>query len=81
VSKAGLVVLAQTIAEETRGTGVTANAVAPSIIDTPANRAVMTKPDPSTWVPAGDLAEAVAFLSSESGGQVRGALLPVYGSA
>jgi NAD(P)-dependent dehydrogenase (short-subunit alcohol dehydrogenase family) len=80
VAKSGLVVLAETIAEETRGTGVTANVVAPSIIDTPANRASLTS-DPSTWVPAAAVAAAVAFLASEPAGQLRGAFLPLYGSA
>jgi NAD(P)-dependent dehydrogenase (short-subunit alcohol dehydrogenase family) len=79
VAKAGVIVLAQTIAEETRGTGVTANAVAPSILDTPANRSSMPG-DPSKWVPPADLAESIAFLASDAAGQLRGALLPVYGS-
>jgi NAD(P)-dependent dehydrogenase (short-subunit alcohol dehydrogenase family) len=79
IAKGGVITLAQTISEETRGTGVTANAVAPSILDTPANRASMPG-DPSRWVPTADMAEAVAFLASEAAGQLRGALLPVYGS-
>jgi NAD(P)-dependent dehydrogenase (short-subunit alcohol dehydrogenase family) len=80
IAKSGVVVLAQVIAEETRDTGVTSNVVAPSIIDTPANRASIGG-DPSRWVPPAHLAEAIAFLASEAAGQLRGAFLPVYGSA
>jgi len=80
VAKAGVIVLAQTIAEETRGTDVTANVVVPSIIDTPANRASMPG-DPARWVPPADLAETIAFLASDAAGQIRGALVAVYGSA
>ena len=80
VAKAGVIVLAQTIAEETRGTGVTANVVVPSIIDTPANRASMPG-DPARWVPPADVAEAIAFLASDPAGQIRGGSVPVYGSA
>jgi NAD(P)-dependent dehydrogenase (short-subunit alcohol dehydrogenase family) len=81
IAKAGVAVLAETIAEETKGTGVTANVVAPSTLDTPANRRTMPKADPSTWVTASDVAAAIAFLASDAAGQLRGAWLPVYGSA
>ncbi len=81
VAKAGVAMLAEAIAEETRGTGVTANVVAPSVIDTAANRAAMPEEDPSRWVRPEDVAAATAFLASEEGGQLRGAWLSVYGSA
>ncbi len=81
VAKAGVGVLAETIAEEGVGTGVTANAVAPSALDTPANRAAMPNADPSRWVPPADAAAAIAFLASEAAGQLRGGWLPVFGSA
>jgi NAD(P)-dependent dehydrogenase (short-subunit alcohol dehydrogenase family) len=58
VSKAGLVALVRTLALELKGTGVTANAVLPSIIDTPVNRAAMPDADPSGWVAP----EAIAGL-------------------
>jgi len=81
VAKAGVGVLAETIAEESVGTGVTANAVAPSTLDTAANRGAMPKADPSRWVPPADAAAAIAFLASEEAGQLRGSWLPVFGSA
>lgn len=81
VAKAGVSVLAQTIAEEARGTNVTANVVAPSTLDTPANRAAMPEADYSSWVPVTDVAAAIAFLASEEARQLRGVWLPIFGSA
>lgn len=81
VAKAGVAVLAEAIAEENRGLDVTANVVAPSTLDTPANRAAMTDADFSAWVPPDDVAANIAFLVSQEAGQLRGAWLPVYGSA
>ena len=80
-AKAGVAVLAETIAEETRGTGVTANTVAPSTLDTPANRKMISGGDFSTWVTPADLAASIVYLASDAAGQLRGAWLPVYGSA
>ena len=79
VAKAGVEVLAQTIAEETRSYEVTANAVAPSTLDTPANRRVMPDADTSRWVSVEDVAAAISFLVSEPAGPLRGATLPLYG--
>ncbi len=81
IAKAGVAVLAETIAEESRGLDVTANVIAPSTLDTPANRAAMPGADPGTWVPTDDVAAAVSYLCSEEAGQLRGAWLPLYGSA
>lgn len=81
IAKAGVAVLAETIAEETRGTGITANVVAPSTLDTPANRKAMPNADYSRWVPISEVAAAIAFLTTEEAGQLRGAWFPVYGSA
>jgi NAD(P)-dependent dehydrogenase (short-subunit alcohol dehydrogenase family) len=81
VAKAGVAILAETIAEETRGTSVTANVIAPSTLDTPANRRAMPDADPGRWVSPGDVAASIAYLASEEAGQLRGAWLPVYGSA
>ncbi|MDQ4025984.1 MAG: SDR family oxidoreductase [Actinomycetota bacterium] len=81
VAKAGVAVLAETIAEENRGLDVTANVVAPSTLDTPANRTAMPDSDFDAWVPPEDVAASIAFLASQEAGQLRGAWLPVYGSA
>jgi NAD(P)-dependent dehydrogenase (short-subunit alcohol dehydrogenase family) len=81
IAKAGVAVLAETIAEENRGLDVTANTVAPSTLDTPANREAMPDADFGSWVPPEDVAAAISFLCSEAAGQLRGAWLPVYGSA
>lgn len=78
-AKAAVVALTQSIAEETKGTGITANAVLPSIIDTPANREAMGDADAASWVSPESLAKTIAFLASPAAGDVRGAALPVYG--
>ncbi|MEM9691225.1 MAG: 3-oxoacyl-ACP reductase FabG [Myxococcota bacterium] len=79
-AKAGVVALTQTIAAETAGTGVTANVVLPSIIDTPANRAAMGEHEVDRWVSPRSLGEVILFLASEAAGDLRGASVPVYGS-
>jgi NAD(P)-dependent dehydrogenase (short-subunit alcohol dehydrogenase family) len=81
IAKAGVGLLAEVISEENRSFGVTANAVAPSILDTPANRAAMPEADYSTWVPPQDVAAAIEFLCSEEAGHLRGAWLPLTGAA
>ena len=78
-SKAGVHKLTEALAEELKADGVTVNAVLPSIIDTPTNRADMPKADFSAWVTPADLAAAILFLASEEARAVTGALLPVTG--
>ena len=78
-SKAGVHALTQSLAEELKADGVTVNAVLPSIIDTPANRADMPKADVSAWVAPTDLAAVILFLASEAATAVTGALIPVTG--
>jgi len=78
-SKAGVHSLTQALAEELKGDGVTVNAVLPSIIDTPTNRADMPKADFTTWVRPQELAAVMLFLASEDASAVTGALLPVTG--
>ena len=80
VAKEGVAVLADVIAEECRGANVTANAVAPSVLDTPANRAAMPSADFTRWVAPERLAAVTAFLVSEEACELRGAWLPVFGS-
>jgi NAD(P)-dependent dehydrogenase (short-subunit alcohol dehydrogenase family) len=78
-SKAGVHKLTEALAEETKATALTVNAVLPSIIDTPANRADMADADFSTWVQPRELAAAMLFLASDAASAVTGALLPVKG--
>jgi NAD(P)-dependent dehydrogenase (short-subunit alcohol dehydrogenase family) len=80
-SKAAVHSLTQALAEELKADGVTVNAVLPSTIDTPANRAEMPTADFSTWVAPSDLAAVILFLATEEARAVTGALLPVTGRA
>src|SRR5688500_15896910 len=77
VSKAAVIALVLALAQETRGHGVTVNAVLPSTMDTPANRAAMPDVDPKTWTPVEAVADGVAYLAGESAAHVTGTLLTV----
>jgi NAD(P)-dependent dehydrogenase (short-subunit alcohol dehydrogenase family) len=77
VSKAGVIALVQALAQETKGRGVTVNAVLPSTMDTPANRAAMPDADPKTWTPVEAVADGVAYLAGESAAHVTGTLLAI----
>jgi NAD(P)-dependent dehydrogenase (short-subunit alcohol dehydrogenase family) len=77
-SKAGVHRLTEALAAEWKGK-ITVNAVLPSIIDTPANRASMPKADFTKWVTPQELAEVILFLASDAAGAVTGALIPVSG--
>ncbi|MFB6153957.1 MAG: SDR family oxidoreductase [Halodesulfurarchaeum sp.] len=79
-AKAGVRLLTETIAEEQRGR-VRANAVMPSVIDTPTNRELMPDADHDDWVPPRDIAETILALCSEATSVTSGALVPVYGMA
>ncbi len=79
-SKAGVRLLTETIAEENLGT-VRANAIMPSVIDTPMNREMMPDADHSKWVDPAEIADVVMFLCSEQAGVTSGAAVPVYGEA
>jgi NAD(P)-dependent dehydrogenase (short-subunit alcohol dehydrogenase family) len=79
-SKAGVRRLTETVAEENRGT-VRANAVMPSVIDTPMNREMMPDADHDSWVDPADIADTVLALCSEATGVTSGAAVPVYGEA
>lgn len=78
-SKAGVRSLVETLAVELRGSGRTANAVVPTVIDTPANRAAMPGADTSRWVPPRAVAEVIAWLAGPEAWAVSGALIPVPG--
>lgn len=78
-SKAGVVALTKSIAEETKEYNITANSVLPSVIDTPANREAMGDENASKWVSPHSLAQVICFLASEEAKDIRGAAIPVYG--
>ena len=80
-TKAAVLALTQSLSEELKEAGVNVNAVLPSIIDTPANRAAMPKSDHARWVAPGDLANVVVFLASDAARAIHGAGIPVYGLA
>jgi NAD(P)-dependent dehydrogenase (short-subunit alcohol dehydrogenase family) len=80
-SKAAVVALARTVAEEVLSDGVRINAVLPSTMDTPANRAAMPDANFSSWVTTASAAGVVAFLLSDDARDVSGAALPLYGRA
>ena len=80
VSKMGLITLTEVIAAEVKGSGVTANVILPSVIDTPANRASMPKADPSKWVPPERIAATMRFLCSDAATSINGARIPIYGA-
>ena len=76
-SKSGVHRLTEALAEELGGRGVTVNAVLPSIIDTPTNRADMPDADTSQWVKPEAIADVILFLASPAARAVTGALIPV----
>jgi NAD(P)-dependent dehydrogenase (short-subunit alcohol dehydrogenase family) len=81
VSKAAVIALVRALAVEYRDDGIRANAVLPSVIDTPANREQMPKADHSKWVPPLQIARVIRFLCSPDSTPTSGAAIPVYGRA
>jgi NAD(P)-dependent dehydrogenase (short-subunit alcohol dehydrogenase family) len=80
-SKAGVAALTAALAEEVAKAGILVNAVAPSIMDTPANRQAMPKADYSLWPKVEEVAATIAFLASPENRVTRGAIVPVYGKS
>jgi NAD(P)-dependent dehydrogenase (short-subunit alcohol dehydrogenase family) len=80
-SKSAVAAMTAALAQETVDEEIWINAVAPSVLDTPANRAAMPDADPRRWVAPADLAELIVFLASSSNRATRGAVIPVYGQA
>jgi NAD(P)-dependent dehydrogenase (short-subunit alcohol dehydrogenase family) len=80
-SKAGVVKLTEALADEVKDQGITVNAVLPSVLDTPDNRANMPHADFTRWVSPMAVAEATAFLVSDLARAISGASLPLAGRA
>ena len=80
-SKAAVAALTVALAEEVARDGILVNAVAPSIMDTPANRQAMPKADHAAWPKVEDVAATILFLASPDNRVTRGAVVPVYGKS
>jgi NAD(P)-dependent dehydrogenase (short-subunit alcohol dehydrogenase family) len=80
-SKAAVLSFVQALAAEYRDDGIRANAVVPSVIDTPGNRASQPDADHSKWVAPAEVARVIRFLCSEDSASTSGAAIPVYGRA
>src|SRR5690348_5483553 len=79
VAKAGVVALTVALAEEVAKDGILVNAVAPSIMDTAANRKAMPKANFDAWPKVDEVAATILFLASRDNRVTRGAIVPVYG--
>ena len=80
-SKAAVAALTAALAEEVAKAGILVNAVAPSIMDTPANRNGMPKADHALWPKVEEVAATIVFLASPENRVTRGAIVPVYGKS
>jgi len=80
-SKSAVATLTQALAQEITDEKIWVNAVAPSVLDTPANRSAMPDAEHSRWVSPADLAEIIIFLASSANRVTRGAVIPVYGGS
>ena len=80
-AKAAVIAFAQAVAVEYRDELVRCNAILPSVIDTPANRAAMPKADHTRWVAPAQLAGVIVALCSDDCAATSGAAIPVYGRA
>ena len=80
-SKAAVLAFVQAVAVEYRDDGIRCNAVLPSVIDTPANRAAQPDADHDRWVAPAEIAAVIGFLCSDDSAPISGAAIPVYGRA
>lgn len=78
-SKAGVAKLTEALAEELKDKSINVNAVLPTIIDTPANRADMPNAEFARWVDPAALADVIVFLASNAARAITGASIPVSG--
>ncbi len=80
-AKSAVLAFVDALAVEYRDDGVRVNAILPSVIDTPGNRAAQPGADTSGWVPAAEFAELILFLCGPGARSLSGAHIPVYGRA
>jgi len=80
-AKAAVIAFSNAVAVEYKHQGVRCNAVLPSVIDTPGNRATQPDADHSRWVPPAEIAAVIRFLAGDESAPVSGAAVPVYGRA
>jgi NAD(P)-dependent dehydrogenase (short-subunit alcohol dehydrogenase family) len=80
-TKSAVAGLTQALAEEVVKDGILVNAIAPSIMDTPANRKSMPKADFAAWPKVEQVAATILFLASPDNVVTRGAIVPVYGKS
>jgi len=80
-AKAGMASLTQALGEEVAKRGILVNAVAPSVMDTPANRKSMPKADFDAWPKVEEVAATIVFLASPENTVTRSAIVPVYGKS
>ena len=78
VAKAGVLALTEVMADKTRDSGITVNAVVPSVIDTPGNRAGMPDADFDAWVPPAQIAATMVFLASDEAASISGDRIHVF---
>ena len=79
ISKAGVSMLTDLTAQEVKGSGITVNAIAPSIIATKSNIASMPQEDSSKWVTPEQIADLVCYLCSSAAGSITGTTVKAYG--
>ena len=80
-SKAAALAMMDSLAADLKDTGVRANSILPSIIDTPANRRAMPDADFAAWPKPEDIAQVILFLAGDNAKVIHGAAIPVYGNA
>jgi NAD(P)-dependent dehydrogenase (short-subunit alcohol dehydrogenase family) len=81
IAKTGVAALTVALADEVAKDGILVNAVAPSIMDTPANRKAMPKANFDAWPKVEDVSATILFLASSDNKVTRGAIVPVYGKS